>query len=145
MYTCSCLISRYTCYLGVRLLSRCTPAIQMYACYLGASLCTNHVQEVKARFLPKLDLPDLELPRTPHHPTLNISSHSPLFSLISINMPSRAITSRRETTKEKRADVWAWYKVGKTYNEIRRLTELIKWTVAKIIKKEKKKQGRIDF
>jgi hypothetical protein len=32
---------------------------------------------------------------------------------------------------EKRADVWAWYKVGKTYNEIGRLTELTKWTVAK--------------
>jgi hypothetical protein len=41
-------------------------------------------------------------------------------------MPSEPITSRRETIIEKRAEVWAWYKVRKTYSEIGRLTELIK-------------------
>jgi hypothetical protein len=42
-------------------------------------------------------------------------------------MPSKPIASRQETTKEKRADVWVWYKVGKTYSEIGRLTGLSKW------------------
>jgi predicted transcriptional regulator len=60
-------------------------------------------------------------------------------------MPSEPITSRRETTIEKRAEVWAWYKVGKTYSEIGRLTELTKWTVAKIIKREKKRTGQDRF
>ena len=60
-------------------------------------------------------------------------------------MSSEPITSRRETTKEKRADVWAWYKVGKTYSEIRRLTELTKSTVAKIIQRKKKRTGQDRF
>ena len=56
-------------------------------------------------------------------------------------MPSEPITLRRETTLEKRADIWAWYKVGKTYSEIGRLTDLTKSTVTKIVQKEKKKIG----
>jgi hypothetical protein len=60
-------------------------------------------------------------------------------------MSSESITSRRETTKEKRAEVWTWYKVGKTYNEIRRRTDLTKSTVAGIIQREKKKIGQDRF
>jgi hypothetical protein len=48
-------------------------------------------------------------------------------------MSSESIVSRREITKEKRAEIWTWYKVGKTYSEIRRRTDLIKSTVAGII------------
>jgi predicted transcriptional regulator len=87
--------------------------------------------------------PDLE--KLPHNPTMNISFTNFLSSLFSLNMPSKAITSRRETTIEKRADVWAWYKVGKTYNEIRRLTELTKLTIANIIQREKKRIGQDRF
>jgi hypothetical protein len=77
---------------------------------------------------------------------MNISLTNFLSSLFSLNMPSKAITSRRETTVEKRADIWAWYKVGKTYNEIGRLTELTKPAVANIIYKgRRKEQAKIDF
>jgi len=60
-------------------------------------------------------------------------------------MPSERITSRRETTLEKRADVWAWYRVGKTYSEIGRLTDLTKSTVAKVVQREKKRTGQDRF
>jgi predicted transcriptional regulator len=85
------------------------------------------------------------LEKLPHNPTMNISFTNFLSSLFSLNMPSKAITSRRETTIEKRADVWAWYKVGKTYSEIGRLTELTKPTVANIIQREKKRTGQDRF
>jgi hypothetical protein len=49
-----------------------------------------------------------------------------LFFLPSINMPSEPITSCRETAREKRADVWARFQVGKTYSKIGRLTDLAK-------------------
>jgi len=48
-------------------------------------------------------------------------------------MPSKSITARRETTLEKRAEVWVWYKIGKTYSEIGRLIDLIKSIVASIV------------
>jgi transposase len=60
-------------------------------------------------------------------------------------MSSESIISRRETTKEKRAEVWTWYKAGKTYSEIGRRTDLTKSTVAGIIQREKKKTGQDRF
>jgi transposase len=60
-------------------------------------------------------------------------------------MPSEPITSRRETTGEKRAEVWTWYKAGKTYSEIGRRTDLTKSTVAGIIRREKRKTGQDRF
>ena len=68
-----------------------------------------------------------------------------IFSPVSIDMSSEPITSRRETTKEKRAEVWTWYKAGKTYSEIGRRTDLTKATVAGTIRREKRKTGQDRF
>ena len=75
------------------------------------------------------------------HSTLDIFFKNSYFFLLPVNMPSEPITLRRETTLEKRAEVWAWYKTGKTYSEIARLADLTKSTVRKIMQRLKKKIG----
>ena len=67
------------------------------------------------------------------------------FSFLSTKMPSAPVTARRETDVEKRKDVWAWYKCGKTYSEISRLEDLTKSTFAKIIQRIKKRTGKDKF
>ena len=57
-----------------------------------------------------------------------------LSLLLSAKMP---VTICRETSKEKRIEVWAWYKSGKSYSEIGRLENLTKSTVSKIIQRAK--------
>src|SRR5271156_4824891 len=90
------------------------------------------------------DFSEPELERLPHIPPPHIEYFFQKFSfsLLSVDMPSKLITSRRETTKEKRAEVWTWYRAGKTYSEIRRRTDLTKSTVAGIIQREKTRTGQ---
>jgi hypothetical protein len=60
-------------------------------------------------------------------------------------MPSKPVTSRRETTLNKHISVWGWYIKGKPYSEIGRLEDLIKTTIAMIIQQTKKRTGQDQF